>query len=193
MLTSITPLGERGRHRSWNRTIVAYFIGSIAGGAIVGAAAGGLGALVPGSAQPGGLGYVIAAVLLLIALDELGVVRITPIGRRQVSEDWLDEYRGWVVGAGFGLQLGLGFTTIVTTLALPATFLLAILTFSWEWGTVIGVVFGLARALPILATSRVDTPERLATLHKHHDRSERWVRIAGAIVAGPLAIAAVAL
>ena len=193
MLTSITPLGERGRHRSWNRTIVAYFIGSIAGGAIVGAAAGGLGVLLPSSARPGGLAYITAVALLMVALDELGMIRITPIGKRQVSEDWLDEYRGWVVGAGFGFQLGLGFTTIVTTLALPATFLLAILTFSWKWGTVIGITFGVARALPILTTWRVDTPERLAALHKRHDRSERWVRIVGAVVAGPLAIAAVAL
>ena len=193
MLTSITPLGERGRHRSWNRTIVAYFIGSIAGGLLVGTVAGGLGALIPDGARPGGLGYLVAGVLLIVALDELGVIRITPLGKRQVSEDWLDEYRGWVIGVGFGFQLGLGFTTIVTTLALPATFLLAALTYSWQWGMVIGLSFGVARALPILTTWRVDSPARLAALHKHHDRSERWVRIAGAVIAGPLALAAVAL
>jgi MFS family permease len=193
MLTSITPLGERGRHRNWNTTIVAYFIGSILGGTVVGALTGGLGELVPRSARPGGLGYMVAAVLGLVILDELKAIRVTPLGKRQVSEDWLDEYRGWVVGLGFGFQLGLGFTTIVTTLALPATFLLAILTFSWQWGLVIGVAFGTARALPILTTRRVTSPDELAELHRHHDRSERWVRIAAAVIAGPLAFAAVAL
>jgi hypothetical protein len=193
MLTSITPLGEQGRHRKWTTTIVAYFIGSVLGGTIVGAAAGGIGELIPEGARPGALGYVVAALLGIVVLDELGTIRLTPLGKRQVSEDWLDEYRGWIVGLGFGFQLGLGFTTIVTTLALPATFLLAIFTFSWQWGTVIGVTFGIARALPILTTRQVHTPERLAALHRRHDRSERWIRIAAAVIAAPLAVAAVAL
>ena len=40
-----------------------------------------------------------------------------PGPRRQVNERWLDEYRGWVYGLGFGAQLGLGVTTIVTSAA----------------------------------------------------------------------------
>ena len=41
---------------------------------------------------------------------------LTDVGRRrQVNEDWMARYRGWAYGAGFGLQLGLGVVTIVTT------------------------------------------------------------------------------
>ena len=37
MLASITPLGERGRGASWRRTVTAYVVASIVGGAAMGA------------------------------------------------------------------------------------------------------------------------------------------------------------
>jgi len=191
MLTSITPLGERGRNRRWSRTMVWYTAGSILGGLTGGIAAGGLGAILPTSGRLPG--YAVAVVLLLVMADELGWVRLTPLGRRQVNEDWLDEYRGWVVGAGFGFQLGLGFTTIVTTLALPAAFLLALLTSSWQWGAMIGLAFGAARALPILAARHVEQPAQLASLHRSHDRNARRMRMITAAATAPLIVMAVAL
>ena len=36
-----------------------------------------------------------------------------PTWHRQVDERWLGTYRGWVYGAGFGFQLGLGIATII--------------------------------------------------------------------------------
>lgn len=46
-----------------------------------------------------------------LALDlGLGALRL-PGPARQVDEDWLARYRGWVYGAGFGTQLGLGVVT----------------------------------------------------------------------------------
>lgn len=191
MLTSITPLGERGRNRNWATTVVAYFIGSIAGGAATGLTAGLLGSTVPAAWRPDSITWPVAAVLAVVALSELRPV--TPIGRRQVNEDWLEEFRGWVVGLGFGFQLGLGFVTIVTTLAVPAAFVLAALTFSWQWGLVVGMTFGLARALPILTTFRVTDPGRLASLHRSHDRTARWARLGVTAMVLPLAALAVIL
>ena len=192
MLTSITPLGERGRNRNWNTTMAAYLVGSALGGTLVGSLAGGLGAAVPSSFRPGGLGYIVAIVLGVVIVDELGWTSLTPLGSRQVNEDWLDEFRGWVVGLGFGFQLGLGVTTIVTTLAVPATLLLAFLTFSLPWGTAIGLTFGIARALPILQTRRVNGPDELAALHRRHDANARRIRLLTGLAAMPLAAWAVA-
>lgn len=189
MLTSITPLGEQGRNRNWATTVFAYFVGSILGGSLVGFAAGLLGEVV--RVSPVTAGWVGAAVLVMVALDELSIIRLTPLGERQVNEDWLDEYRGWVVGIGFGFQLGLGVVTIVTTLAIPATFVLAVLTGSWQMGIAVGVAFGLARALPILRTRPVTDAARLAGLHKAHDSAARWAHIGLAAVALPLAVVAV--
>lgn len=191
MLTSITPLGERSRNRTWRTTVIAYVLGSAAGGAVMGLLAGGLGVAIPGALRPGAIGVVVALVLAMIGAAEIGWLPVTPMGRRQVNEDWLDEYRGWVVGAGFGFQLGLGLVTIVTSLAVPATFLLALLTYSWQWGLVIGLTFGLSRAVPILRTRPVVAPDRLAALHRRHDSAGRLVRLGVAAATVPLAMLAV--
>jgi len=190
MLTSITPLGERGRNRNWATTVTAYIIGSVLGGAVTGLVVGGLGALVPAALRLDGV-VIIVVLLAIVALGELGFIAFPAIPKRQVNEDWLDEYRGWVTGLGFGFQLGLGLVTIVTSLAVPVTFLVAFLTYSVRWGILIGVTFGLARALPILWTRRVTAPEQLATLHRRHDRSARSVAIAAALAMGPIAVLAV--
>ena len=54
--------------------------------------------------------------------------RAVPGPRRQVDERWLDEYRGWVYGAGYGAQLGLGVTTVVSSAATYVALLAAFLT-----------------------------------------------------------------
>ncbi len=193
MLTSITPLGEQGRNRSWKTTAIAYTVGSLLGGAVAGLAAGGLGRLVAGWLAPATRGYVVVAILAVVIMSELGWPALTPVGHRQVNEDWLDEFRGWVVGLGFGFQLGLGVVTIVTSLTIPATFLLAALTGSWQWGLAVGTTFGLARALPIMSTRRIDRPDRLAALHRRHDRIAGAVRLAAVLAALPVAAMAVTI
>ena len=110
MLTSITPLGERGRGQRYAVTMTAYVVGCLLGGATTGLLLGSLGALLP--ALP--VLLLAGTVCLAAALADLRGVRI---GRRQVDEDWLTRYRGWVYGAGFGYQLGLGVVTVVTSAA----------------------------------------------------------------------------
>lgn len=165
MLASITPLGERGRQMRWGRTTVAYVAGSVLGGAGVGGLLGGFGALLP--ARPGATtaAVLVAAVCLLAAGFDLTGRRL-PTLHRQVDEDWLTRYRGWVYGVGFGFQLGLGVVTIVTTATVYATLALAALTQSLGGGLAVGAAFGLVRALPILVAARVTTPDRLAVLHR---------------------------
>src|SRR6266446_10985586 len=110
MLSSITPLGERGRGTSWGRTVAAFIAGSTVAGAALGAAVGSLGRALPFSSAS--LLLLGSLCLLGLALDKrVGNLRLPTI-RRQVDEAWLGIYRGWVYGVGYGVQLGRGVGTI---------------------------------------------------------------------------------
>jgi hypothetical protein len=176
MLSSITPLGERGRARRWGVTTTAYAVASVTSGALLGALLG----LAPAPDAKVALA-VLAVVCGLAALLDLRP-RLLPTVHRQVNEDWLHTYRGWVYGAGFGAQLGLGVVTIVTTAAVYATLVAAALSGSPGGGATIGAVFGLVRALPALLTWRVTTVTRLAALSRRVDElssaARRWAVVA---------------
>lgn len=191
MLTSITPLGERGRASRWPVTVTAYVIGSAAGGLVIGTIGGLLGATLPLQRRPVAVAAlaVLALVCALAVLVELRLLPAPPTLRRQVDEDWLHRYRGWVYGVGFGAQLGFGVATIVTSTSLYVTLLLAVLTGSPAGGAVVGLVFGLVRALPVVGLRSVRTPDRLRTAAR---RTTRLEPVAQHVVAGALTLLALA-
>lgn len=166
MLASITPLGERGRRRRWGVTAPSFVLGSTLGGALVGLLAGAVGAVV---VAPLGtttrLAVLAVGLLVALAVDLRGASR-APGPKRQVNEDWLEVYREWVYGAGFGLQLGAAVLTQVATAAVYAMLLAAALTGSPAGGALVGAVFGLVRALPVLATRSVRDAPSLGRLHR---------------------------
>ena len=184
MLSSITPLGERGRANRWWLTVTAYITASAVGGAGVGSVLGGFGEVLLRS-LPGDLVSTRLRLMVLVGLSaaglaaDLGVAgaRIPSI-RRQVDEQWIGRYRGWVYGAGYGFQLGAGFATIVTSAATWVALATMILTGAWSGGLVLGVVFGTVRALPVLLTAPVRSPLALRNLHL---RNQRWATTAGRI------------
>lgn len=193
MLTSITPLGERGRRRRWSLTTAWYLLGSTAGGAALGALAGAF-AIAAGKLSSGPRALVIVGALACAAaaLTDARGIRL-PSWRRQVDEDWLQRYRGWVVGGGFGIQLGFGLVTIVSSASVYAALALAVLTGSFWGALTIGTTFGLARALPLLTVRRVRTGEALAALHRRVVVIAPQARTATVTVlaAGAVALAAV--
>lgn len=190
MLASITPLGERARGSRWGPTVVFFVAGSTLAGAVAGAAAGGLGRLVwgPIGAVDARVAMLAAAVAVGLALD---VGRRLPTPRRQVNEDWLREYRGWVYGLGFGGQLGVGVTTIVTTSLVYVTVLAAFLSASAATGAAIVGLFGAARGASLLVGARVRQPADLARLHGALDAWRPRVRASTLIAQGALAAALV--
>jgi hypothetical protein len=161
MLASITPLGERARGQRWGVTAAGYLAGSVLGGVAAGAVLGAIGAM----SRVGGIGLVAAAIVFVAAVSDGGRFRL-PSPHRQVNEDWLVRYRGWVYGSGFGFQLGLGVVTVVPTATVYAAWGLAVLAGSVGGGAAIGAAFGLTRALPVLGTAWVRTPARLRALHR---------------------------
>jgi len=195
MLASIHPLGERARDRRWGVTVTAYLAASITGGAaagvLLGLAGRGVGLADLDSAWRAAL---VAGACALGLLVDVAAPAALPTVRRQVDEDWLHRYRGWVYGAGFGFQLGLGVVTIVTTAAVYVAFGLAFLTGSASAGLAIGAAFGLVRALPVLSVARVRRPDEL---RRAHARMQGWAGPArtfglaaqAAVVAAAVAVA----
>jgi cytochrome c biogenesis protein CcdA len=165
MLSSITPLGERGRNNRFGVTATAFVLGAMLGGVALGALAGFVGSFLPGRSS-----VVDALLVTVIALAGAMLDATTlPTTRRQVNEDWLGRYRGWVYGFGFGVQLGLGVVTIVTSAATYAAIAFAVLTGSVAAGAAIGLTFGTIRGLSLLLARHIDTPAALRLFHRRLD------------------------
>lgn len=185
MLASITPLGERGRGSSWNLTATAFAVGAVGAGALGGAALGAIGSLLPDGAEWRAVS--LAAVLLVALLfDATPLCRRLPTTRRQVNEDWLVRFRGWVYGISFGAQLGVGLATIVSSAAVYATVASALLCANPLAGAAIGASFGSIRALSLLPARDVRDPAALFAFHQRLVRFEpgaRRVVVAGELIA----------
>jgi hypothetical protein len=171
MLGSITPLGERGRGRRWGWTATLYVVSSAMAGTAVGAAAFAGGLLVGGVPAPARLAALAVATIVGFVLDTRAFGLSLPAPHRQVNEEWLTRYRGWVVGVGFGAQLGAGVVTIVTSSTTYAAFLAAALSARLAVGAAIGATFGVVRGASIVLVARVRRPEQLGDV----DRAlRRW-------------------
>src|SRR5574341_562126 len=182
MLASINPLVERTRNSRFTVTFTAYVAASVAGGALLGGVLGlagaGLHEVVSWSEAATAVAVTIVGVVALLFDLRVGGL-VLPSIKRQVNEDLLAEYRGWVYGSVFGFQLGLGVVTIVTTATVYATFALAFLTHSWRAGLLIGAVFGFVRALPLLLVVHVRDPAQLRqTIRRVHGWAAPAQRIA---------------
>ena len=192
MLTSIHPLGERARQSNWTVTATAYAIGAVAGGVVLGTVTGAAGWLLYAIAAPTVTVTAAAAAagaVVAFLSDATGVA--VPSLHRQVNEDWLTTYRGWVYGAGFGFQLGVGVATIIPTAATYLLLWLAVLSGSPVLGGIIGGAFGLVRGLSILAARQVRTPAALRDLMRK--MSERAVPAHRMVVVGQMGAAAAAV
>ena len=191
MLASITPLGERGRQSRWGFTVAAFALAAATGGAAAGAALGAIGSVL--LADTGGqarLAVLALAACFALVLDGTG--GRVPGPRRQVNERWREEYRGWVYGAGYGVQLGVGLTTVILSAATYLALFAALLTANVAGGALIMGLFGLARGLQPLATWRIRRPEQLVSFHLWLARRRRAVRPAGLGTLALLAALAVA-
>lgn len=188
MLSSIHPLGERGRGNRWALTVAAFAVGSSAAGGLVGAMLAVAGSVVNELAAP-------RLFILAVATGGAAVLdwlRIAPLGpHRQVNERWIGAYRGWVYGIAFGAQLGAGGTTYVVTWLVYAAALAAGLAGSVAAGAVIGLTFGAIRALPVVAARWIDRPSRLGAFHRRMADLGPVVRVGSATTA--LAVAFLSL
>jgi hypothetical protein len=181
MLATITPLAERGRGHRYRSTAAWFVTGSVLGGASLGAMtalfAVGIGALNASTAHLAAVATLVCAVT--IAADmRIGGFQL-PAHRRQVNERWLDQFRPWVYGAGFGWQIGAGLATYVKTYAVYLLIVLAALTGNPALAVLVGVVFGLVRGLTVFLGRHISSSAALSDFHRRF------------VAAGPLALTAV--
>lgn len=181
MLSSITPLGQRGRGMSWKRTVVAFWIAAIVSGFAVFAAAGLIGEFLGfDSVAPWG---VIVVIVVAAIFDLVGAKPPGPL--RQVDEDWLGRYRDWVLGLGYGAQLGAGLVTIIPSYGTWAVLTVALIT-GFPLAGLLGVAFGVGRSLILLTARKVTSPsdlvERMQRFAGFEPRA-RWVAFSGYAVA----------
>ena len=194
MLGSISPVGEAARGQRWWLTAGAYTVASTIAGAttglLLGAAGAGLGLVVELSVATR-----LMALAVVVLAGALIDARLSPLPlptvHRQVDERWLTTYRGWIYGAGFGLQLGTGVVTIVVSAATYTMLFAALLTMTVPGGVAVGTAFGVVRSLPLLLTARLRTPARLHQATRRVAASEPLAQ--RLTVAGQLATAVAAI
>jgi len=196
MLSTITPIGERGRNNRWAASAAWFIVGAVLGGATLGAGAALLAVGVQGLDLSGDLRVGTFAILgvVTVASDlQLAGFRL-PAHRRQVNETWLDQYRSWVYGGGFGWQIGVGLATYVTTAAVYLTIAGAALTASPTAAFAVGTGFGLVRGLAVLLGRPLATPQRMMALHRRLDEllpaAQRAIVLVQALVVAVAALAA---
>jgi len=183
MMSTITPLAEAGRGRRYSWSAAWFIVGSVVGGATLGAVAGLLSILVRAATLP--TEPRLGAVAVLAALAGLCDARVLgprlPHHRRQVNEQWLDQFRSWVYGAGFGAQIGCGVSTYVMTTGVYLVVAIGALSASPALAVGLGALFGASRGLAILSTSRVRSMQQLSGVHRWfetHEAHSRWLMVA---------------
>lgn len=195
MLSTITPLAERGRGHRYRSTAAWFVVGATVGGATLGAVmAAGAAAVGAAHLGPAAAGALAAAGAALAAASDARLTgRSLPIHRRQVNELWLDQFRPWVYGAGFGWQIGCGLATYIMTAGVYLTILLSVLTGRPAVALAIGVLFGVVRGLAVLLSAPITSPAALVAFHRWFDPlGERVRRSVVGVLAGCATAAAAA-
>lgn len=143
-----TALGDTRRSAT---TVAAstFTVGAVVGGALTFGSLAFIGGLV-GQQAVGVRGGLAALVALACALADWRGLKVAPQIRRQVPERWRWTMPLSLACGLYGILLGLGFTTFVLTFAVWALAGISFATGSPSVGLLIGVAFGIGRALPIL-------------------------------------------
>lgn len=192
MLSTITPFSERAKGHSYRATAGWFVAGATLGGATLGTLMALMALAVQAvHAAAAATGLVALAAALIAAGSDSGIAGVRlPVHRRQVNERWLDRYRPWVYGAGFGWQIGTGLSTYITTAAVYLTVVLGALTGRPALALSVGAVFGFLRGMAVLLTRGLADPSELRAFHR---RFFEVGRVAGRLVIGvELACAAAA-
>jgi hypothetical protein len=193
MLSTITPITEQARGRRYWATVPWYVLGAIAGGATLGLLAALLSLPVRALDLSSSAALAVVAVLTVVSiLSDLRVGGFQlPRHGRQVDRLWLDHYRSWVYGTGFGWQIGVGLATYIVTSAVYLAVAIAALTGSPGQAMVIGTIFGTVRGLAIFLGVGATTLEALRSLHRRIHRLEPTSRVVMFGVQAAVAVIAV--
>jgi hypothetical protein len=158
MVDTLAPRGYARRLRTSLAACATFALGALAGGAVT---FGGL-ALAGAALGAGGPAAAAAAAVVAVAaaVAEARGLRIAPQIRRQVPEAWRRVLPVPLAAAGYGVLLGLGFTTFVLSFAVWALAGVSIALGDPSLGLTIGLAFGAGRALPVIGLAPFAGTER---------------------------------
>jgi hypothetical protein len=143
-----TALGDARRPATFV-ACTTFTVGAVLGGALTFGGLASVGELTGGPA--GGVREALGAGLALAAaIADWRGVRIAPQIRRQVPERWRWTMPLPLACGLYGILLGLGFTTFVLAFAVWALAGISLAAASPSVGLLIGLAFGVGRALPVL-------------------------------------------
>ena len=147
---TIGPTGHSGGRRITLAACAAFLPGAVLGGVLTFGALALAGDALHGAG--GRIAYMVAAAIaVLAAVLEARGTRIVPQIRRQLPEHWRRVMPMPVAAALYGVLLGLGFTTFVLSFGVWALAGISLAVGDPELGLLLGVAFGLGRALPVVA------------------------------------------
>ena len=151
MIDTVGPRGHSGGVATTLAACAAFLPGALLGGVVTFGQLAVAGDLL-GAGGPAA--FAAAAVIAAVAaLLELRGVRIVPQVRRQLPEDWRRRMPLPLAAALYGVLLGLGFTTFVLTFGVWALAAISFALGDPGLGVALGLVFGLGRALPVVAVA----------------------------------------
>ena len=147
---TIGPTGHTGGRRITLAACATFLPGAVVGGVLT------FGALaLAGEALHGAGGRVAysiaAAIAVLAAVLEARGTRIVPQIRRQLPEHWRRVMPMPLAAALYGVLLGLGFTTFVLSFGVWALAGISLAVGDPGLGLLLGLAFGVGRALPVVA------------------------------------------
>jgi hypothetical protein len=171
-----------------------FALGALAGGMVTFGALAAAGSVVHGLGA-GAAAAVAAAIAVAAAVADAKGVRIVPQIRRQVPEPWRRRMPLPLAAVLYGVLLGLAFTTFVLTYGVWALAAITFVLADVRAGVVIGIAFGIGRALPVAAIAPIVARPlgvRLLEAMAERPRLLRGLRVAdaAALLACALVLAA---
>lgn len=163
LVGAMTPLVQGGQTRwRYRAALLAHTLGAVFAGAAVGALLGLVGQRLLGATGVAGAGALVAIVGVTLGLGEVGLVRLPVIqAPRQTVKQWREVLGAVGAPLAWGLDLGSGLTTYVPYAAYWLVPLAAVARADVLYGALVVGVFGLARALTVVAAS-LNTQEAAA-------------------------------
>jgi hypothetical protein len=150
VVETLGPTGHTGGRRTTVAACIAFIPGAVVGGVLTFGALAAAGELVHGAG--GKVAYAIAAAIaVLAAVLEVRGTRIVPQIRRQLPEHWRRVMPMPLAGALYGVLLGMGFTTFVLSFGVWALAAISFAVGEPLIGLILGVCFGIGRAIPVVA------------------------------------------
>jgi hypothetical protein len=169
MVETLGLAGGSGRRGTIAAACAAFVPGAVVGGAATFELLSGIGEVIGGT---GRVAYLVAAgIAVAAAAAEARGLRIAPQIRRQLPEGWRWKMPLPVAALLYGVLLGLGFTTFVLSFGVWALAGISLALGNVAAGLVVGVAFGIGRAIPIVAVApNVDRPFGQACLRTMAER-----------------------